>query len=235
MPFLGIGAIGSSALKILEAKQIVASSRSASERGVFDEQGGHLSPLPGGLDELVSAAKTARSSATLLLGDEATEAAVKRLPLDRYRVIHIAAHATVDTAYPDRSAVILSTSNTGREDGLLQAREIRGMRLNTDLVAVPACDTAVGRLEGQAGVVNLIQAFLLAGSKSVLGSLWSVDDAATGSVMKRFYFHLSQGLDKGAALQRAKLDFLKRYEGRIAPFYWAGLILSGDSIGEIRF
>jgi len=53
--------------------------------------------------------------------------------------------------------------------------------------------------------------------------------------MSRFYFHLSRGVDKGVALQRAKIDLLKRYEGDIAPFYWGGLVLGGDSTGRIRF
>jgi CHAT domain-containing protein len=69
----------------------------------------------------------------------------------------------------------------------------------------------------------------------VLGTLWSVEDEATETVMNRFYLYLSRGQQKAAALQRAKVEFLKRYQGDIAPFYWAGLVLGGDSIGRIRF
>jgi len=235
LPFLGIGAIGDGTAKKVDNKLQIASGRSPAERGVFDETGSRLPPLLAGLDELLSGARRAGTSSKLLLGEQATETAFKHLQLNRYRVIHIVAHSAVDSAYPDRSAIVLSESKGSADDGLLQAREIRGMRLNSELVAVPACDTAVGRLEGQAGVVSLMQAFLLAGSKSVLGTLWSVEDSATETVMSRFYLYLSRGLDKGAALQRAKCDFLKRYQGDIAPFYWAGLVLGGDSIGKIRF
>jgi CHAT domain-containing protein len=236
LAFLGIGAIGDAAWKSVDSKLLTAGLRAAApERGIFDENGSRLTPLPAGLDELLTGAKLAGTSAKLLLGEQATETAFKQLQLDRYRVIHIVAHASIDAAYPDRSAIILSESKDSTDDGLLQAREIRRMRLNAELVAIPACDTAVGRLEGQAGVVSLMQAFLLAGAKSVLGTLWSVEDGATETVMSKFYFYLSRGLDKGAALQRAKIDFLKRYPDGIAPFYWAGLVLGGNSIGKIRF
>ena len=237
--FLGIGAIGKDTWYVADNKQQTASVRSAvrpaAERGVLDENGGQLPPLPAGLNELLSGARLAGTSSKLLLGEQATETAFKRLQLDRYQIIHIVAHTSVDAAYPDRSAIILPESDARTDDGLLQAREIRRMRLNSELVAIPACDTGVGRLEGQAGVVSLMQAFLVAGSKSVLGTLWSVEDAATESVMSRFYFYLSRGLDKGAALQRAKIDFLNRYKRGIAPFYWGGLVLGGDSTGKIRF
>jgi CHAT domain-containing protein len=232
--FLGIGAIGSDSWNAVDNKQLMASVRSVAERGVFDEIGSQLTPLPAGLDELLSGARIA-GTYKLLLGDQATESAFKRLQLDQYRVIHIVAHTSVDAAYPDRSAIILSESNSGTDDGLLQAREIRRMRLNSELLAIPACDTAVGRLEGQAGMISLMQAFLLAGSKSVLGTLWSVEDVATETVMSKFYFYLSRGLDKGKALQRAKIDFLKRYQGDVTPFYWGGLVLAGDSLGKIQF
>jgi CHAT domain-containing protein len=235
LPFLGIGAIGNATPNKAENKVQILGGRSPAERGVFDENGGRLPPLRAGLDELLSGARIAGTSSKLLLGEQATETAFKQLQLDQYRIIHIVAHSAVDAAYPDRSAIILSESKGSTDDGLLQAREIRWMRLNSELVAVPACDTAVGRLEGQAGVVSLMQAFLLAGSKSVLGTLWSVEDEATETVMNSFYSYLSRGLDKGVALQRAKSDLLKRYQGDVAPFYWAGLVLGGDSIGKIRF
>jgi CHAT domain-containing protein/tetratricopeptide (TPR) repeat protein len=233
--FLGVGVLGNDTWSSADDKQLLASVRSAAERGVFDENGSQLPALPAGLNELLSGAKIAGTSSKLLLGEQATETAFKQLQLDQYQIIHIVAHTSVDAAFPDRSAIIFSESKHSTDDGLLQAREIRRMRLNSELVAIPACDTAVGRLEGQAGVVSLMQAFLLAGSKSVLGTLWSVEDAATETVMSRFYFYLSRGLDKGAALQHAKSDFLKRYHGDIAPFYWGGLVLSGDSNGKIRF
>jgi len=233
--FLGIGALGNDTSTVVDNKHLLARVRSSAERGVFDENGSQLPALPGGLQELLTGARIAGRSSKLLLGQQATETAFKQLQLDQYQVIHIVAHTSVDSAYPDRSAIILSESKGSTDDGLLQAREIRRMRLNSELVAIPACDTAVGRLEGQAGVVSLMQAFFLAGSKSVLGTLWSVEDAATESVMSRFYFHLSRGVDKGVALQRAKIDLLKRYEGDIAPFYWGGLVLGGDSTGRIRF
>ena len=62
------------------------------------------------------------------------------------------------------------------DDGLLQVREIIRLRLNAELTTLSACDTGVGKLQGQEGISNLVEAFLVAGSKSVVASLWSADD-----------------------------------------------------------
>ena len=80
--------------------------------------------------------------------------------------------------FSDHSAVVLAAGN-GSEDGLWQAREIRQSRLNADVVVLSACETGVGRLEGQEGIMNLARAFLAAGAKSVVASLWEVDDRST--------------------------------------------------------
>jgi CHAT domain-containing protein len=231
LAFLGIGAIGDAAWKTVDRKLLTAILRASPERGIFDENGSRQTPLPAGLDELLSGAKLAGTSAKLLLGEQATEAAFKHLQLDRYRVIHIVAHASIDAAYPDRSAIILSESKNSTEDGLLQAREIRRMRLNAELVAIPACDTAVGRLEGQAGVVSLMQAFLLAGSKSVLGTLWSVEDGATETVMSKFCFYLSRGPDKGALFNGPRSTFLSGIRMASLPFTgpaWSSVVIVSE-------
>jgi len=69
---------------------------------------------------------------------------------------------------PDRAALDLASNPNSGEDGLLQVREIRDLSLTADLVALSACDTGVGALEGEEGIANLVRAFLFAGAKSVV-------------------------------------------------------------------
>src|ERR1700760_3587248 len=82
---------------------------------------------------------------TVLLGPQATETNFKRLPLDRYNVIHLALHGYADPEFPDRSALIFAPETPSVNDGLLQVREIRRLRLDANLVTLSACDTGVGK------------------------------------------------------------------------------------------
>ena len=161
-----------------------------------------------------------------LKGAEATEKALKTLRLGDYRVIHFAAHASIDEQKPVRSAVVLSSDPDSSEDGLLQAREIFDLRLNADLVVLSACRSAAGRLVRGEGLVGLSRSFLFAGASAVLVSLWPVDDEATGHLMGRFHFHLRRGRTAAAALRLAKAD-MAASSGFSHPYYWSGFVVSG--------
>src|SRR5215813_4158596 len=97
------------------------------------------------------------------------------------------------------------------EDGLLQVREIRSLRLQADLVTLSACDTGLGRIEGQEGMANLVRSFLFAGARNVAAALWEVDDVFTMALMKRLYTRLSEGADVAASLQMAKADLRRNF------------------------
>jgi CHAT domain-containing protein len=168
----------------------------------------------------------------VLEGDEASESVLKSQPLPAFKVIHVAAHAISNQSEPDRAALILFPGSAG-EDGLWQAREIRQSRLNADLVVLYACDTGTGRLTGQEGIMNLARAFLTAGAKSVIASLWSVNDRTTATLMESFYEHLSKGLPVREALRRAQLDFVAAYGDKAHPYYWAGFEVIGDGTRRI--
>ena len=88
---------------------------------------------------------------------------------------------------------------------------------------------------GQEGIVNLVRAFLFAGARSVVASLWAADDVFTTSLMKRFYGHLAKGADRGAALRNAKIELLEQFGDKALPFYWAGFTMVGDGSKQIRF
>ena len=107
-----------------------------------------------------------------LTGDFATESVLKRLPLSSFNVLHFALHSAIDRDFPDRSGLVLTSHSSDTEDDLLQAREIIGLKLNADLVTLSACDGASGTPEGIAGTDSLVQAFLMAGARSVVASVW---------------------------------------------------------------
>jgi len=167
------------------------------------------------------------------MGSEATEAGFKSQPLATFDIIHIATHGMPDVEFPDRAALLLAPDAQGREDGLLQAREIRNLPLRAELVTLSACDTGVGSVEGEEGVANLVKAFLFAGTKSVLASMWSAGDTSSTYLMTQFYFHLAQGDDRSVALQHAKLEAIDQFGNNAVPLYWAGFQIFGDGSGSV--
>jgi CHAT domain-containing protein len=82
--------------------------------------------------------------------------------------------------------------------------------------------------------INLVRAFLFAGAKSVVASLWTADDPSTRTLMERFYRHIAAGEDKGSALRHAQMDLISEFGDLALPFYWAGFIMVGDGSGRIR-
>jgi CHAT domain-containing protein len=202
-----------------------ASFRVAVTRG-YSQNG--LTDLPGSKDEVLAVTAALSSPQNLVLtGTDATESAFKHAQLDRQRVIHMAVHGIANEKHPDRAALILLSDPGAGEDGILQLSEIVRLHLNADLVVLSACDTAVGRLLGEEGISNLSRAFLLAGAKTVVSTLWSIDDDFSLSLMKRFYTHLTTGEGAGAALTEAKRDMLNTFGARAVPYYWAGFVLEG--------
>ena len=162
------------------------------------------------------------------------EAAFKPEPLADFKIIHIAAHGIASAKFPERAAVVLGSEPKSGEDGLLQVREVRDLSLNADLVTLSACDTGVGPLQGEEGFANLVGAFLFAGAKSVVASLWTANDAFTRTLMERFYRYIADGEDKGSALRHAQIDLVREFADQAVPFYWAGFIMVGDGSGKMQ-
>ena len=103
------------------------------------------------------------------------------------------------------------------------------------MIVLSACDTAVGRLQGQVGVANLARAFLQAGANSVISTLWPVDDMDSLLLMQAFYRHLVNGEDVASALTLAKRDMLTKLGGGDAsPSSWAGFVLLGNGSSSLR-
>jgi len=202
-------------------------------RGIYDVDASKLPPLPAANDETRAVASIlGASQSTVLIGQAATEAAFKRAPLDSYRVIHLAAHGIPSTKFPARSAILLQPGDG--EDGLLQAREILGLRLHADLVTLSACDTGTGAAHGQEGVANLVRPVLAAGARSVVANIWAVDDNFSLSLMRDFYRLLAGGLDAGEAMRQAKLGMIDRFGPTAPPKLWSGVLVYGDSTVTVR-
>ena len=95
------------------------------------------------------------------------------------------------------------------------------------MVTLSACDTGVGEVKNGEGVYGLRRAFFLAGTESLVMSLWAVSDYVTRELMNEYYAALKEGLGRGDALRQAQLAMLKR-KGRQHPFFWASFIQSGE-------
>jgi len=186
-----------------------------------------LANLPNSEDEARAAAGAMPSSAnSLLLGDDATEWAFKNAI--RHRTIHLAVHGIANEINPERAALVLLSDPGKGEDGFLQASEIVQLPVDADLVVLSACDTAVGPVEGQEGIANLSKAFLLAGARTVISTLWSLEDNTALYLMKEFYAQLADGTSAADALVAAKQKMLKTFgETKAVPYYWAGFTLEG--------
>jgi CHAT domain-containing protein len=163
----------------------------------------------------------------LYLGPDATEAAMKREPLDRYRIFHLAVHSLIDERFPARSGVMLSVADDPADDGFLDVSEITKLKLDCDLVVLSACQTGRGRLVTGEGIIGFTRAFLYAGARRVAVSLWGVSDLSTAQFMKCFYKHLATRSSPAAALRQAKLDWLSSNNAMRHPFYWAPFVLIG--------
>jgi len=193
-------------------------------RAISGPERRELVALPESEREVKTIATDLPRPSTILLGDHATETNFKRLPLGQYNVIHLALHGYVDPEISDRSALVFAPENPATDDGLLQVREIRGLRLNADLVTLSACDTGVGPV-GEEGVENVVNAFIEAGAQSVVSTLWELQDHSTAELMANFYAHLGRHEGKAEALRQAQLAMLN---SGAPPYYWAGFELDGE-------
>lgn len=196
-------------------------------RSVFDLDGTQLRPLPSANNEARAVAAALGDSTTLLIGDAATEQAVKQQPLGDYRVLHFAVHGVTSTKFPARSALLLHPG--GVDEGLLQAREVLGLRLRADLVTLSACDTGSGSLHEQEGVTSLVRPFMAAGARAVVANLWAADDRFSLTLMREFYRQLSRAVPVAEALRQAKLRMLERFGPEAVPRLWSGILAYGDA------
>jgi CHAT domain-containing protein len=190
-------------------------------------QGVRLGRLPHAREESRAIARHV-SGAEALIGESASEKALKARDLGAYDILHFAAHAVADEAHPERSAVLLAPGDAV-EDGLLQAREIEALDLDGRIVVLSACQTAAGVVMSGEGVLSLARAFFEAGAHAVIGSRWPLRDVDAAALFDTFYRHLGRGASLSQALKASQDE--ARAAGRPASA-WAGLVLLGN--GDLR-
>ena len=215
--FLGIGGI--------PYEQNAELTKIATLRGYVS---GPLVNLPASKDEILAAQATTHSDGkSTLIDTSATKSAFEHSDLADHAIIHLAVHGVANEKHPERSALILLSDTSAGDDGILEASEIVHLHTNADLVVLSACDTAVGRLQGEEGIANLSLAFQLAGAKAVVSTLWTIEDTTALYLMKRFYAHLAERNTIAWALTAAKRDMLRNYGAQAVPYYWASFKLEG--------
>jgi CHAT domain-containing protein/tetratricopeptide (TPR) repeat protein len=181
-----------------------------------------FAPLPGTNVELLGVGRVFQTK-RLLTGSEASEQDLNQLAtagrLRDYRYLHFATHGVLDVDQPMHSALILAQDRLPPDgidgnrlvDGRLTAERIlRHWQLDADLVTLSACNSGLGKVSGGEGYLGFSQALFLAGARSLVLSLWEVDDASTALLMTRFYENLfgrngSPPMPKAKALTEAKL------------------------------
>jgi CHAT domain-containing protein len=177
------------------------------------------------------------SDKDVLTGLQASEAAVKAASakglLAQARYVHFATHGILglDTGQPPALVLSLVGNDGARDedgginDGFLRLDEVTRLQLNADLVVLSACETGKGRLYAGEGVTGLARAFLYAGSRCVVASLWAVDDRETAAFMVHLYGGLKDGQAAADALRAAKLAMIGAGK---PPVFWAPFILIGE-------
>ncbi|MEN8006215.1 MAG: CHAT domain-containing tetratricopeptide repeat protein [Candidatus Krumholzibacteriota bacterium] len=211
--------------EILEYKRRGRTPANPRVRGILAAAGAETpagKPLPGAVREVRHLAQKFHG-VDLRVGGETGDRLVPK-DLRRYDILHLATHARVDDQRPWSSEIILDVNDPGDR---IQAGRIADQYLKARLAVLSACETGSGRILSGEGVLGLSSAFLIAGVRTVVASLWPVDDGATAALMKEFYAELSAGHDVATALARAQ-EAIREKPATAHPFYWAGFVVVGD-------
>lgn len=168
-------------------------------------------------------------------GFDATRETAMNPDIGQYQIVHFATHGLVDSERPELSGIVLSSvDRDGKlKNGLMPLYDIYSLDLSAEVTVLSACQTASGKDIRGEGLVGLAHGFMSAGSRSVVASLWPVDDRATEFLMADFYDSMFQkGMSPSAALRSAKLKMMKDQRWH-EPYYWAGFVLQGEYTNRI--
>ncbi len=235
-----------SCVSVYVARDALASTRSAA--GLDD--GALFAPLPETRREIAAIASLfGGEGVASLVGTDALESRVESAPLDRDRYLHFATHGIIGHEVPGITEPALVLGGEPGEDGLLLASEAIELELDADLAVLSACKTGSGEYVQGEGTMGMSRAFLAAGSRAVLVSLWAVDSLATEALMVRFYRELRGGKGPGEAIRDAKRALIADWEAQRAgesrglrigvpqarsaktldPSFWSAFVLIGGS------
>jgi len=180
-----------------------------------------LFPLEYSQEEIESIDKMIDNN-LIFVSNEATESNFKQ-NAPASDIVHISTHSFL---LKDQPLILFSPQADEVDDGFLELGEIVQLNLKSELVVLSSCRSGLGRIDAAEGIIGMQKSFFEAGSKSVIVSLWDVNDKYTSYFMRDFYKHLAEGKSKSAALRQAKLDFIRNYSAN--PYYWSAFVLSGN-------
>lgn len=188
---------------------------------------------PAGLPPLRYHLAEAREAASLLGGrlfagrDARSDVFLKEA--SRYRILLQATHGRAGRSIGDMSYLAFSHTPGDTAAPVVYSRDLYGRYIPAELVVLSACETSVGEYRAGEGVVSIAKGFFHAGARSVVATLWSVDDARHADLMSRFWKGIRQGMQKDEALHQAKLAYIAQHPHDEAhPVYWAAATAWGN-------
>lgn len=166
----------------------------------------------------------------LFVGGEATLARfLAEAP--SHGIIHLATHGQANGYRGEYSYLAFqpTAADTNELTWLLYVRDLYHLRLPAALVVLSACETSIGEYQRGEGVVSLARGFFYAGARSLITTLWTIDDRSSARLVQRFYELLAEGMSKDRALREACLEALDAPSAQKAhPLYWAAFVPVGN-------
>lgn len=148
-----------------------------------------------------------------------------------YKYIHLATHGFVNSDEPDLSGIQFYSTNNDNQGGVLYSSSVYGLKFNSDLIVLSACETGLGKIMKGEGIVGLSRAFIYAGISNLCASLWKVSDASTADLMTDFYGQLMDAevsnVSYAMLMRQAKLNVISRKKFA-APYFWSPFIIIGN-------
>jgi CHAT domain-containing protein/tetratricopeptide (TPR) repeat protein len=190
---------------------IKSSSKNAASELVFNEQ------------EVKAINKILNGDA--LLDKEATEDKYL-LSAPNYAIVHLSTHGKANTEDGDFSYMSFTSMDDGIENEKLYTQELYNSTLNSELIVLSACETGIGELSSNRGMISLARGFTFAGARSMITTLWAISEFPTKLFFEHFYQDIKNKANKADALRNAKLSMLNSPYPE--PFYWAGFIPTGN-------
>ena len=188
-------------------------------------EGKRIKQLPGAEEEVKMIGEILNVEP--LTGENATKEQVLS-GLNSVSLVHIAAHGSAE-----RGEILLSPNSGSpnppkKKDFLLTMTDVLNAKLKAKLVVLSCCHSGRGKIKAE-GVVGIARAFLGAGARSVIASLWAIDDKATLTFMRHFYEHLVKGQSASKSLHEA-MKIMRESDDFNAAKYWAPFMLIGDDV-----
>lgn len=146
-----------------------------------------------------------------------------------YRFIHLGTHGIFNKYNSKYSYLAFQPVDDNLDNERLYLADLYNLHLNAEMVVLSACETQAGELLPGEGIASLAQGFSYAGARSIVATLWSVQNASNSELMKRFYEYLIEGDNKALALQKAKISMNKEGTTYGPPFYWAAPNVIGST------